>query len=240
MTEAEWFACNDPVKLLGFVGRHHPDERKLRLYAVAGCRRIWSFLPDERFRRAVEVAESFADRAVSKKVRSACWREVDKAQTEIDLATAEKAGIMGNWNTASMAAVSAANAVGDSDSFVGPEAELLYLAWNPLDVVELSYRERGADHRPAREAEVKAHEALLRDIFGNPFRPAMFDPAWRTSTVVTLATQVYESRDFGAMPILADALQDAGCTSDDILDHCRDAKQVHVRGCWVVDLVLGK
>jgi hypothetical protein len=51
---------------------------------------------------------------------------------------------------------------------------------------------------------------------------------------------VYDSRDFGAMPMLADVLQDAGCTSDDILDHCRDGKQIHVRGCWVVDLVLGK
>jgi hypothetical protein len=51
---------------------------------------------------------------------------------------------------------------------------------------------------------------------------------------------MYESRDFGAMPILADALQDAGCTSDDILKHCRDAHATHVRGCWVVDLVLGK
>jgi hypothetical protein len=81
---------------------------------------------------------------------------------------------------------------------------------------------------------------LLRDIFGNPFRPVAFAPEWRTDTVLALARQMYESRDFGAMPILADALQDAGCDSDDILSHCRDANQVHVRGCWVVDLVLGK
>jgi hypothetical protein len=67
-----------------------------------------------------------------------------------------------------------------------------------------------------------------------------FDPAWRTPTAVALAKQMYESRDFGAMPILADALQDAGCDSAEVLSHCRDAKQVHVRGCWVVDLVLGK
>jgi hypothetical protein len=81
--------------------------------------------------------------------------------------------------------------------------------------------------------------ALLRDIFGNPFRPVAFDPAWRTSTAVALAEQMYDSRDFGAMPILADALQDAGCDSEDILNHCR-APGDHVRGCWVVDLVLGK
>ena len=82
--------------------------------------------------------------------------------------------------------------------------------------------------------------ALARDIFGNPFRPVAFSPAWRTDTAVSLARGMYESREFSAMPILADALQDAGCDNDDILNHCRDAKQVHVRGCWVTDLVLGK
>jgi hypothetical protein len=82
--------------------------------------------------------------------------------------------------------------------------------------------------------------AYLRDIFGNPFRPVAFAPEWRTDTAVTLARTMYEAREFSAMPILADALQDAGCDSDDVLNHCRDAQQVHVRGCWVVDLVLGK
>jgi hypothetical protein len=71
------------------------------------------------------------------------------------------------------------------------------------------------------------------------FRPVTFKPVWLTSTVVGLARQMYESRDFSPMPILADALQDAGCDSDDILDHCRGPGP-HVRGCWVVDLVLGK
>jgi hypothetical protein len=81
---------------------------------------------------------------------------------------------------------------------------------------------------------------FLREIFGNPFRSVSLAPAWRTSTVVTLAEGMYESRDFGAMPILADALQDAGCDNQDVLNHCRDTKQTHVRGCWVIDLVLGR
>ncbi|AMV24113.1 hypothetical protein VT84_06930 [Gemmata sp. SH-PL17] len=81
--------------------------------------------------------------------------------------------------------------------------------------------------------------ALLRDIFGYPFRPVTFSPSWSTSTAVALASQMYESRDFGAMLILADALQDAGCDSADVLDHCRGPGP-HVRGCWVVDLVQGK
>ncbi|WP_081471938.1 hypothetical protein [Gemmata obscuriglobus] len=80
---------------------------------------------------------------------------------------------------------------------------------------------------------------LVRCVLGNPFRPAAFAPEWRTDTVRALAARMYESRDFSAMPILADALQDAGCDSDDILNHCRGLGP-HVRGCWVVDLVLGK
>jgi len=81
---------------------------------------------------------------------------------------------------------------------------------------------------------------LLRCFFGNQFRPVAIDPSWLTSTVTSLASQMYESRDFSPMPILADALQDAGCDNDDILNQCRDAKATHVRGCWVVDLVLRK
>lgn len=80
---------------------------------------------------------------------------------------------------------------------------------------------------------------LVHDIAGNPFRPVTLDPSWRTSTVVALAEQMYDSRDFSPMPILADALQDAGCENADVLDHCRGAGP-HVRGCWVVDLILGK
>ena len=74
---------------------------------------------------------------------------------------------------------------------------------------------------------------------GVRFRPVTLDPAWLTSTVTALAGQVSESRDFTAMRILADALQDAGCDSDDILNHCRRPGS-HVRECWVVDLLLGE
>ncbi|HJZ59656.1 MAG TPA: hypothetical protein VKE74_32225 [Gemmataceae bacterium] len=87
--------------------------------------------------------------------------------------------------------------------------------------------------RRARNAE------FIRDIFGNPFRPVPFSPSWLTSTVVAIARGMYEGRDFSAMPILADALQDAGCDHTAILDHCR-SECPHVRGCWVVDLLLGK
>jgi hypothetical protein len=79
----------------------------------------------------------------------------------------------------------------------------------------------------------------LRDIFGNPFRPVTLNPSWRTPTVKQLAEAIYKERAFERMPILADALEDAGCDNADILSHCRGGGE-HVRGCWVVDLVLGR
>jgi hypothetical protein len=91
----------------------------------------------------------------------------------------------------------------------------------------------------ARTAQIRTNINLLRDIFGNPFRPVTFDPSWRTDTVLSLARGMYESRDFSPIPILADALRDAGCDNEAILAHCR-GDGPHVRGCWVVDLVLGK
>jgi hypothetical protein len=86
-----------------------------------------------------------------------------------------------------------------------------------------------------------AHQAsLLREIFGDPFANPFFKPAWRTLDVLLLAQGIYDEKAFDRMPILADALQDAGCDSEYILAHCRDTALPHVRGCWVVDLVLGK
>ncbi|MDB5309583.1 MAG: hypothetical protein JWO38_3785 [Gemmataceae bacterium] len=80
---------------------------------------------------------------------------------------------------------------------------------------------------------------MLRDVFGNPFRPITLHSSMLTPTVTVLACQMHDSRDFSAMPILADALQDSGCGNHDILDHCRGPGP-HVRGCWEVDLVLWK
>jgi hypothetical protein len=87
--------------------------------------------------------------------------------------------------------------------------------------------------------KAKDRELALELVGPNPFRPVAFDPVWRTDTAVSLARAMYERREFGAMPILADALQDAGCDCEPILMHCRDPHAAHVRGCWVCDLVLG-
>jgi hypothetical protein len=89
------------------------------------------------------------------------------------------------------------------------------------------------------ESEAAVQAGLLRDVVGPiPFRAVRLDPAFRTTEVVAIAGRVYESREFGEMPSLANGLGRAGCTSDEFLAHCRSATG-HVRGCWVLDLVLG-
>ncbi|HEV3438849.1 MAG TPA: hypothetical protein VG122_15895 [Gemmata sp.] len=80
---------------------------------------------------------------------------------------------------------------------------------------------------------------LLKEMVGNPFRPITFNPSWLTSTVLALAKGIYQEKAFDRMPILADALQDAGCNNDDLLNHLR-SDGPHVLGCWALDIILGK
>jgi hypothetical protein len=91
--------------------------------------------------------------------------------------------------------------------------------------------------------EIAFHEvvmSMIHDVFDRRlFRPITLSPSWLTSTVTALAQQMYDSRDFAAMPILADALQDAGCDDEQVLGHCRGPGP-HVRGCCVIDLILSK
>jgi hypothetical protein len=230
MTEQEWLACDDTRKMLGLVrgeDRKCLPARRHRLFGVACCRRIWSLLIDARSRNAVEVAERYADGVATVDQLHTAWNETPGAEEAIDFAVS-----------------------GCSPSFRDRRARLEALGHAAEASAESCYLDALAEC-VAQEAlaaakaagipgEPVAFAALVRDIFGNPFRSIAFDPAWRTDTAVTLARQMYESREFGAMPILADALQDAGCDNPNILNHCRDASATHVRGCWVVDLVLGK
>jgi hypothetical protein len=114
--------------------------------------------------------------------------------------------------------------------------------WNTLDYYLVNYSGEfycWATYRLLHPEHRAVVLGVIRDIFGNPFSPVSFDPSWQTSTTVGLARTIYESRDFATMPVLADALEEAGCDSPDVLAHCRGPGP-HVRGCWVVDLVLGK
>jgi hypothetical protein len=89
------------------------------------------------------------------------------------------------------------------------------------------------------EDALKEMSALVRDIFGNPFRPVTIDSACRSPNIAALARTIYEGRAFERIPELADALEEAGCHDDDLLGHCRQPGP-HARGCWGVDLILGK
>jgi hypothetical protein len=136
--------------------------------------------------------------------------------------------------------------------------ELVYDAAGYLAAVEAGELDAEANREVAKSVwespafvagkakEEKAICGLIRDIFGNPFHPLSINPAWQTPTVVALAHAAYDNRLLPAgileparLGILADALEDAGCTSADILSHLRQPGE-QVRGCWVVDLLLGK
>jgi hypothetical protein len=248
MTEAEWLACDDPTSMLTFV-RGRVTDRKLRLLGCACCFRIRATLFDSTETiRLLEGIERFADGKIEPAelvaIGHAHWRASTlKWRNTSDPAFAAESAVGRLWpevriedvmrSTCEIATYEAYCQAADRSS-----RERSYRWWRRGP--KLSGEQIQKAQSEGMAAERLAQTALLRDIFGNPFRPAALDPAWRTSTAVALAKHIYESRDFSAMPILADALQDADCDNVEILDHCRDAKQVHVRGCWVVDLVLGK
>jgi len=139
-----------------------------------------------------------------------------------DLLAARRPLLSASWDTSACLVVTAAD-----DEVSAPLLAIL--------VSERVRREYKGDQK---EIAVR-QTTLLRDIVGNPFRPVTIDPAWLTTTVVSLAQAIYEQRAFDRLPILADALEDAGCDSSDILTHCQQPGE-HVRGCWAVDLMLNQ
>jgi hypothetical protein len=212
VTEEEWLAGCEPSGMLVFE-EHRNAERKLRLFACACVNRVQSRLEDSRCRQAIPVAERLADGLVNEEERKVALQAVQYAFRDANPPTGSEL----------------------EDAILSARYTLIGSA-----LVGFAAANRAASCLGGgKEREQAAQADLLRDIFGNPFRPISFDPSWRTSTVHALARQMYESRDFGAMPILADALQDAGCENEDVLNHCRGPGP-HVRGCWVVDLLLGK
>jgi hypothetical protein len=228
MTEAEWLLANHPRPMFDWLeGRASP--RKCRLFACACCRRIWRLLTDERSRTAVERAEEYADGRATKSALAAacgasywCWYrpsgEPTGAQREAAIAAyhaalpTERTGSKRPHSPLSLAALAWGNAIF--------EAERRTSSLSTDDACIL-----GA--------------ALVREVFGNPFRPVQFCPGCLTPDVKALAAGVYEERAFDRLPILADALEDAGCSDAFVLDHCRNPG-LHMRGCWLVDKILGK
>jgi hypothetical protein len=204
------------------------DQRKLHFFALFCCRLAWPALADDRSRRAVDAAERFLAGMAGAAELAAAARQADDARVDANDAfdaAGHSVELLGCRQAAQVVAVSVAHGFNQS------------LITKVRDALAFRGHVRG---RADLESLLARMADALRDIFGNPFRPVAFDPAWRTTDAVALARQAYESRDFGAMPILADALEEAGCDCEGVLSHCRDASLAHVRGCWVVDSVLGK
>jgi hypothetical protein len=217
MTEQEWLACPDPQKMLGFL-RGKASERKLRLFACAFGRAVGDS-QHQPGPSTVAVGERYADGLASdqelatERRKWACWPE-------------ER----------------------------GPVAPSAYDgAWEAVDWLTILERWRDDPDSyiaiPA-DAVLKRSVLLLRDIFGNPFRPPPPLPpavlARNEGAVRRLAAGIYEERQLPAgtldnarLAILADALEEAGCDNADLIQHCREARS-HVRGCWPLDVILGK
>jgi hypothetical protein len=220
MTEQEWLTTTNPYDLTHYKACR--SERKRRLLSCAFARRVLFLIPDDRYQQAVEIAERYADGVVTEEEMRATRRVMNKAWNERQFMEA------GNHAATAVLATLNKEAVGTVASW------------------EAAAAARGSLARPNwdRGSGEEKHMAcvLARDVFGNPFRPVAIDPAWiawNDNTVVKIAKGIYEDRAFDRLPILADALEDAGCQAADILGHCRHAGP-HVRGCWVVDLLTGR
>jgi hypothetical protein len=226
MTEDEWLACQDIRTLLEYL-TERASGRKFRLFGCACCRRIRHLLNDQA-RHAVSVAERYADGLATEDGVEAARRDMISCRTQ----TALTPGLPAKYSWA----YSAAELVLFDTPFWKPNKAEQWAFGAAWTAAEGAWRHDGGDG-PAEET---THQlALLRDVFENPYRPGWVDPAVLIPSVVSLAEVIYADRAFDRLPILADALQDAGCDDSDILDHCRGGGP-HVRGCWVVDLVLGK
>lgn len=235
MTEQEWLTCDNPRRMLEWIrlGNVAADDdyppnyphcpikvslRQLRLFAVASCRQVWHLLTDPRSRQAVEVAERFAD-------GKATEAEFEKASRLASLARTKSPFFPWNDETPDrakdMAALAVANLFQPAAFYAAREVNSLC-------------------------GNFAAQAVLLRDIVGNPFRPVQVADAdlfwwrrWNDHAISRVAETIYDELAFDRMPILADALEEAGATCQEILEHCR-APAIHTRGCWVVDLLLGK
>ena len=239
MTEKEWLECTDPQSMLGFL-RGKASKRKLRLFLVSCSRLVWHRITNaimqtegktddpcydahgmaREMRRAVEVGELYADGLALSRERESCINSLDRLTGTMQTTIHQVARLMGltyNHFTATYGL-----------------CRCTVLSKASLNVIETT-----EDWRCGLPLTALHQPGLLRDIFGNPFRPVSLDPSWLKPSVLRFAQATYDDRAFINMPILADALEEAGCTNADVLSHCR-SEGPHVRGCWVVDLILGK
>jgi hypothetical protein len=246
MTEAEWLACtNIETMLIHMPRKRFPwkwSTRKARLFAAACCRRIWPHLTDESDRTAIDLVEQVADKQAKltalRTAQTLCSDVVLRPNYYHNDTGAYSQYYSYQWpfwitvNPESMMVArptyhaTAPNPWGDPYHTANDARAVLYFKVDPQ----------------ATETEQLAQCALLRDIIGVRLIRPTIPAAWLAAcnrTVPRLAQAIYVERAFDRLPILADALEEAGCDNADILNHCRQPGD-HVRGCWVVDALLGK
>jgi hypothetical protein len=242
VTRAEWGQCRDPARLLTYLSRSRrcrPTRRQLYLFTAACCSRVAHLNDGEWTGKAVATAEAWADGAADVSAVAAVRAEVEDA-------FAWTGGIITPAEEAVFALVLYSRRPGGR--FTIRDASAVCDAAARAAGYEAVPMERSANRR-AREAldrrrerataaEREAQAVLLRDLIGDPFRPPAWDLSWNTESVVGLARGMDVSRNFVPMPVLADALEDAGCAAEGVLAHCRGPGP-HVRGCFVLDALLG-
>jgi len=213
LTEDEWLAAERPGPLLNRF-RNKGRERQLRLFAAACLGRLGGLLTGE-LRQGREAAEQYAEGRLSRS-------ELKKVRQAVSL-------LGGGAGRGADAARAVAAALDSAE-----------LYWQPArSTAEFAARAISAGEKARLAEECRAQAELVREVFGNPFRPLVIDPGWLTPEVAGLARHIYEARDFAAMPALAEALKRAGCAHAALLGHCR-AGTGHVPGCHVLDALLGK
>jgi hypothetical protein len=249
MTERQWLEATDPVPMLRWLCRSgKAGERKLRLFAVACCRLVWQRLHDPRSRQAVEITERFIEGKATAADMAAASREAEAAQHDANQST--------RWDAGAGASAALATALApewDPDRWPCAQSVASQAATAAAQFAELSGRnrkERKRDWLLGHAEAALAQAVLLRCIFGPlPFREVRLDSAWLTwngGAVARLARAAYEERplpegllDRARLAVLADALEETGCADSEILAHLRGSGP-HVRGCFALDLILGR
>ena len=225
MTEAEWLTCTDPTPMLEFL-RSKASDRKLRLFAVACCQKVCDSMTDEQTRKTVVTAERFAEGSADEGELFASRIAIPFTST----GAVHHAARLATQNAAEQP-------VNASEAAICAAKSRAYaaVARNPIEAIAI--------YLSAFFGERAAQAALLRDIVANPFttlRPIQAAwPSWNDSTVLRIATGIYEERAFERLPVLGDALLDAGCDDEPLLSHLRDVGP-HALGCWALDLMLDK
>jgi hypothetical protein len=251
MTEAEWLAAESALDLLHYlqqhrrVGRVPGGRRRLLLFRCACCRSVWNLFEDEHCRRAVEVAERFADGTARKPELEAARAKAQVLERETQeylQAYRGHAARPDAWLANRRHSVAMAAQWTTWTQYTIARADIVAMSLEAARASGADLQHGSPKWVALRESQARIHAALVRDIFGNPFRPASCGPSWLThggGVVPKLAKAIYEERAFDRLPVLADALEDAGGADAAILAHCRGPGP-HARGCWAVDLLLGK